>query len=65
METQLCIFHDIISEFMREPYLPVSLDIMHASLNFYDVKEGAEIDLDEIVPCVDEDLGKTENDCCA
>ena len=37
--------HDIISDFMREPYLPVSLDIMHASMNFYDVKEGAEIDL--------------------
>lgn len=37
--------HDIISEFMREPYLPVSLDIMHASMNFYDVQEGAEVDL--------------------
>lgn len=37
--------HDIISDFMREPYLPVSLDIMHASMNFYDVKEGAEVDL--------------------
>ena len=37
--------HDIISDFMREPYLPVSLDIMQANMNFYDVKEGAEVDL--------------------
>jgi phosphoribosyl 1,2-cyclic phosphodiesterase len=36
---------DIIAGFMQEPYLPVTLDFMHANMNFHDVKQGETLDL--------------------
>lgn len=36
---------DIIAGFMKEPYLPVTIDIMCANMSFHDIKAGAVLDL--------------------
>lgn len=36
---------DIIAGFMKEPYLPVTIDIMCANMSFNDIKAGAVLDL--------------------
>jgi len=36
---------EIVAGFMREPYLPVTLDLMKASMKFHDVKQSETLDL--------------------
>jgi phosphoribosyl 1,2-cyclic phosphodiesterase len=36
---------DIIAGFMKEPYLPVTIDLMCANMSFHDIKAGSVLDL--------------------